>query len=197
MSQSADQTDDLSPSPPASLLNIFLLFFRIGIFSFGGGVIGWLYREVVEQRRWMTEADFLSGFTVCHVMPGVNVTNLAVYIGQRLKGVPGSVVAVAGVFIGPFFFVIGLFTIYAQVQSISWAPSFLSGVAASAVGLFLSVGIKSIRKNVTNIAMGAIMASIFIAVGILRWPMVWVVLCLAPVSVGLAWFNLKREQKDA
>jgi chromate transporter len=193
MSQDVDTTD----TPPPSLLNIFCLFLKIGLFSFGGGVLGWLFREVVEKRRWMTDTDFLGGFTVCQVMPGINVTNLAVYIGQRLKGVPGAIAAVIAVFLGPFFFVIGLFAIYAQVQNISWAPSFLSGVAASAVGLFLSVGIKSIRKNVTNISMVAIMLSIFVAVGVLRWQMIWVVLCLAPVSVGLAWFNLKREQKNA
>jgi len=178
----------------ATLRGIFSLFFQIGIFSFGGGVLGWLFREVVEKRRWITDTDFLGGLTLAQVMPGINVTNLAVYIGQRLKGAAGSVVAVVAVFTGPFFFVIGLFMVYARVKEISWAPDFLSGVAAAAVGLFLSVGIKSIRKNIVSISQWAVMGAVFFAVGILRWPMVYVVGAMAPVSVAIAWFALARAE---
>jgi chromate transporter len=179
----------------ATLRGIFSLFFKIGIFSFGGGVLGWLFREAVEKRRWITDADFLGGLTLAQVMPGINVTNMAVYIGQRLKGAVGAVVAVVAVFSGPFFFVIGLFMVYARVKEVSWAPDFLSGVAAAAVGLFLSVGVKSIRKNIVTISQWLVMGAVFFAVGILRWPLVYVVAVMAPISVGLAWFALAREEK--
>jgi chromate transporter len=185
-----------SPSPPrVPLTAIFFLFLQIGLFSFGGGVLGWLYREVVEKRGWLRDTDFLGGLTVAQVMPGINVTNMSVYIGQRLRGVIGSAVAVTGVLTGPFFFVIGLLMIYGQIQQISWAPNFMQGVATAAVGLFLSVGIKSIRKNIRGVGHYAVMLGIVVAVGILRWPMVPVVLCLAPVSVALAWFM--REKAGA
>ena len=174
---------------------IFFLFLQIGLFSFGGGVLGWLYREVVEKRGWLRDTDFLGGLTVAQVMPGINVTNMAVYIGQRLRGVIGSAVAVVAILTGPFFFVIGLLMVYGQIQQISWAPNFMQGVATAAVGLFLSVGIKSIRKNIRGIGHYAVMLGIVVAVGILRWPMVPVVLCLAPVSVALAWFT--REKAGA
>lgn len=178
----------------ATLGGLFSLFFQIGLFSFGGGVLGWLFREAVEKRRWITDTDFLGGLTLAQVMPGINVTNLAVYIGQRLKGAVGSVVAVVAVFTGPFFFVIGLFMVYARVREIPWAPDFLSGVAAAAVGLFLSVGIKSIRKNILTISQWLVMVAVFFAVGILRWPLVYVVAVMAPVSVGIAWFSLARTE---
>ena len=188
-------SESVSPLPHVPLAAIFFLFLQIGLFSFGGGVMGWLYREVVEKRGWLSDTDFLGGLTVAQVMPGINVTNMAVYIGQRLRGVVGSAVAVTGVLTGPFFVVIGLLMIYGRIQQISWAPSFMQGVATAAVGLFLSVGIKAIRKNIRGVGHYAVMLAIVVAVGILRWPMVPVVLCLAPVSVALAWFS--REKADA
>jgi chromate transporter len=187
--------ESVPPPPRVPLVAIFFLFLQIGLFSFGGGVLGWLYREVVEKRGWLRDTDFLGGLTVAQVMPGINVTNMAVYIGQRLRGVVGSAVAVVGVLTGPFFFVIGLLMIYGQIQQIAWAPNFMQGVATAAVGLFLSVGIKSIRKNIRGVGHYAVMLGIVVAVGILRWPMVPVVLCLAPVSVALAWFT--REKVNA
>lgn len=183
------------PPPPATLAAIFLLFLQIGCLSFGGGVLGWLFREVVEKRRWLTDTDFLGGLTLAQVAPGINVTNMSVYVGQRLRGAPGAVTAVIAVFTGPFLFVIGLFLVYAEVKGISWAPHLLSGVAFAAVGLFLSVGIKSMRKNIRDIGQWAILVGVFVAVGILRWPLIWVVLVLAPVSIWLSWLALAREEK--
>lgn len=159
-------------------------------------MLGWLFREVVEKRGWLTDTDFLGGLTLAQVTPGINVTNMAVYVGQRLKGAPGAVTAVIAVFSGPFLFVIGLFMIYARVQEVSWAPDFLKGVAFAAVGLFLSVGIKSMRKNIVAVGQWGIMLAVFAAVGILRLPLIWVVLVLvlAPLSVWIAWIALKKTE---
>lgn len=179
----------VSDAPPhVPLAAIFSLFFQIGLLSFGGGVLGWLYREVVEKRRWLTDTDFLGGLTIAQVMPGINVTNMSVYIGSRLRGAAGATAAVMGILTGPFFFVIGLLMVYARIQQISWAPTFMQGVATAAVGLFLSVGIKAIRKNIRSWQYG-VMLAIVVLVGGLRIPMVPVVLCLAPLSVAIAWFT--------
>jgi len=170
-----------------SLSQIFALFFQIGALSFGGGLVAWLYRELVEKRKWITETDFLGGLTLSQVLPGINMTNMSVYVGQRLRGALGATTAVTGLLVVPFFFNIGLFTFYAEVQSVPGAQAFLDGIAAAAVALFLSVGIKSVRAVVRTAGHWAIMAAIIVLVGLLSWPVLPVVLCLAPISVMLAW----------
>jgi chromate transporter len=175
------------PTTRVSLREIFFLFFQIGSLSFGGGLVAWVYREVVERRRWLSEAEFLSGFTLAQVLPGINMTNMAVYIGQRMRGVAGAVIGVAGLLLVPFFAVIGLVSIYAQIETNATLQSFMDGMATTAVGLFLSVGVKSIRRTVTELSPIAIMVAVIVAVGLLRWPMIPVILCLALISVALAW----------
>lgn len=170
-----------------SLGAIFLLFFQIGIMSFGGGLSAWIYRDVVEQKRWLKATDLLSGLALGQVLPGINVANLSIYIGQRLRGISGAATALLGVISGPFFIIIGLAAIYVRIQMVPWAHNFLCGVATAAVGLVLSVGVKSIRHTMRGIGSFVILTLIIITVGILRWPMVPVVLCATPVSVALAW----------
>lgn len=175
------------PAATVSLWQIFSLFLQIGSMSFGGGLVAWLYRELVEKRKWLSETDFLGGLTLSQVLPGINMTNMSVYAGQRLRGWKGAAVALLGLLIVPFFFNIGLFTFYAEVQSVPGAQSFLDGIAAAAVALFVSVGIKSVRNAVRSAGHWAIMIAIVLLVGVLSWPMIPVVLCLAPISVALAW----------
>ena len=176
-----------------SLWSIFLLFFQIGIISFGGGLVAWIYREVVERKRWLSPTDFLSGLALGQVLPGINVANLSVYIGQRLRGIPGAATALLGLTAAPFFIIIGVAAVYARINMVPWAHNFLCGMATAAVGLVLSVAIKSIRHTMRGISPFIILTLIVLTVGILRWPMVPVILCITPVSVAIAW----RSRGDA
>jgi chromate transporter len=171
------------------LLAIFGIFFRIGLFSFGGGVSGWIYREVVTLRGWMSDADFLSGLALGQILPGANVTNLTVYIGQHLRGFSGAVCALVGLLTGPFFAVIGLAMAYDRVVGVPLIQDALSGAAAAAIGLLLVLALRGAYEARRRLAPMLILLSTFVAVGILQWPLVAVVLCLAPVSVLLAWIR--------
>ena len=88
---------------PPTLLSLFTVFLRIGLFSFGGGLSGWIFREVVTLRGWIDEDEFMSGLAVAQILPGANVANLSLYIGQKLFGITGAVVALVGLLSGPFF----------------------------------------------------------------------------------------------
>lgn len=172
--------------PSVSLFEIFWLFNRISSMSFGGGLTAWIYREVVEQKKWLTQNDFLSALTLAQVLPGVNTVNMAVYTGQRLRGVPGSVVAILGLLTVPFFAVLALATAYTSVQSVPTVQHFLDGIGAAAVGLLLSLGVKAVQAT-KGAGSLAIVALLIVLVGVLRWPMIPVVICVAPVSIWLAW----------
>jgi chromate transporter len=176
-----------------SLTSLFLVFFRVGLFSFGGGLSGWIYREVVTLRGWMSDDDFFSGLALSQILPGANVTNLSVYIGQRLRGPMGSVCALTGLVIGPFFAVIALVTAYAKLATMPWIQDAMSGAAAAAIGLLLVVAVKGAHSASRRLVPFLILMVTFVAVGLLQWPLVPVVLGLAPVSVAFAWWQASSD----
>src|SRR6185312_16148381 len=82
--------------PRVSLIDVAGVFLRLGITSFGGGTAGWVHRELVDRRRWLTEETFLTGLTVAQILPGANPVNLALYFGFELRGSAGAAAAALG-----------------------------------------------------------------------------------------------------
>jgi chromate transporter len=173
---------------PVPLLDILLLFARIGITSFGGGLSAWVYREVVVRRRWLAEDAFLSGLTLAQIMPGTNVVNLSVYIGQRLRGAAGSAVAVAALLLPPMIAIVLLAALFHRFGDLAWLHDLLEGIAAGAIGLTFSVVVRAARHaTAQNRWAPVVLFAVFALVGLLRWPMIPVVLVLGPLSTAIAW----------
>lgn len=171
---------------------LFTTFAKIGLMSFGGALSGWMYREIVRRRGWLDEEEFLSGLALGQVMPGANVANLSLFIGQRLRGGVGAVVAIIGMLLPPMVLVVLLAMLYVRLGDIAWLHRLLAGVAAAAIGLTAMVGVRAARRIERRAAPMAVLLAIFLAVGVLRWPMVPVVLAAAPISVGLAFLAARR-----
>ena len=170
-----------------SLLAIYRVFFWIGVFSFGGGLTPWMYREVVEARSWMSRDEFLSGVAVAQVLPGVNSTNLAIFIGQRLRGVPGAVTALVAMLTAPFAFVLAAALIYHRLLSIPLIAVALVGTAAAATGMLLRMGLVSARAGLHGLPSALVMAATFVLVGVLKWPVLPVLAVIVPLSIASAW----------
>ena len=168
------------------LLSLLAVFTKLGMTSFGGGLSGWMNREVVQRRGWMTEEQFLAGLAVTQVMPGANNVNLACFIGQRLRGGAGLVVCAAGVLLPPFVFILVLAALYGEVAGSLWLRFVLSGIAATGVGLNVLVALRAARGLAGVVPFG-IAAALFVGVGVLQLPMVGLVLVFGPLSVWLAW----------
>jgi chromate transporter len=178
--------------PSASLIDILRVFTVMGLSSFGGGLSGWMHREVVEKRRWMGEETFLAGIALGQVLPGPNSANLALYIGQQLRGWPGAALAILGILGPPFLIILGLAVLYMRYAGLPGLGLVLAGVAAAGLANQLVVGIRTAwrMKGTWPWAM-AILA--FVAIGVLRWPMIPVVLLLTPTSIGLAWWAARAD----
>src|SRR5579871_4355053 len=88
------------PSEPLSHTALFLGFFQVGIFGFGG-VLPMARRVVVEDRGWLTQSEFNELFSLCQSLPGANVTNLSGALGMRHQGVTGAIAALAGLLAAP------------------------------------------------------------------------------------------------
>ncbi len=168
------------------LAAIFAAFFRLGVTSFGGGTAAWLYRAFVQRRRWISDQTFLVDVGLSRLMPGSAGVNLTVQTGQRLRGGWGALAAVLGLLSGPLFIVVGLAAGFARIAGNPVAHAVLDGVAGAAIGLTFATGLVLVPRGKTQIGQILVTVATVVAVGVLRWPMLPVILCLAPVGVGLA-----------
>ncbi len=179
-----DQT--VSADTRVSLRAIFFLFLRMGLVSFGGGMSGWAHREVVARKGWITNEDFFSGLALAQIIPGANISNLTVVIGNQLRGFAGAAAALAGLLAGPFFAVVVLFAAYDWISVSPAARNALAGVASAAIGLILVVAGHSARMAANRAPTLVAFLATFVAVGVLRWPMVPVVAAVGTLSVVAA-----------
>jgi chromate transporter len=170
-----------------TLPGLFLAFFRLGCTSFGGGTGGWVYREMVQRRGWIDERAFLAEMALGQSLPGANGIKMSVLVGRRLKGGPGAVAAPFALLLGPFVIILLVGAAYSRIADYRAAHVVLDGVAAAVVGLSFATGISAIAKGAAHPAAIAIAAATVFCVGILGWPMLPVMLGLAPISIGLAW----------
>ena len=180
-------TPRLTPPTSVTLTQLALLFARIGLTSFGGGLSAWLYREVVDARGWLDEDEFLGALTMSQILPGSNVVNLSIYIGHKLRGGLGSLTAVLALLLPPMIVAVLLGIVFAHLSDIQWLHNFLEGLAASAIGLTASVGLRGARHSLSDGYWPlAMIVAVFIAIGLLHWPLVPVVMALAGCSLVLA-----------
>jgi chromate transporter len=176
-------TNDMTPPRP-STMQLFLIFTRIGLTSFGGGLSGWYLREFVHDRRWMTEKEFMNGLALSQALPGVNVKNMAIWIGYHLLGLRGAIAGFVGIILPPGIVIVLLGVGFASITRFELTHIALDGAAAAAIGLSLYMGIAAAKNVPRRFLPLAIMAATFVAVGILHWPLVWVVIIAGALSVG-------------
>jgi len=176
------------------LIQLFTVFLNIGAFSFGGGLTGWIFREVVTARRWMDEEDFLSGLALSQILPGANVTNLSIYIGQRLRGAAGSIVCLIGLLMAPFFAVLAFYALYDQIVERPWIHAALDGAAAAAIGLLGAVSAKAAQRALAHWESVAAMVATFVGVGVLHSSLLTTVIIVAPLSVAASWLRQRRAR---
>jgi chromate transporter len=171
---------------PPSVAGLFLSFFTIGLFGFGG-VGPWARRMIVEQRRWMTAGEFTDMLGLCQFLPGGNVMNLTIALGARFHGVRGSVAAILGLMTGPVAIVIGLGAIYDQYSGLPMVRHGFAALAAAASALVLATALKiaaPLRDRPLGAAIGVVT---FVAIALLRLPLQAALPVLVLVSTGLLW----------
>jgi chromate transporter len=175
-------------APPPTLLELFIAFALISLCGFGG-VLAWSRRMLVEERKWMTAAEFNDAYALCQFLPGPNVVNLSVVFGRRIRGPLGAAVALIGL-IGPPFVVVSLIGLaYARFGEIAALQRMLLGVAAAATGLVIGTCAKMARPLLQDrFGVAPLIAlATFAAVGVLRWPLYWALAALIPISIAIAW----------
>jgi chromate transporter len=187
LSEAEPKAEDRPAVANVGLLTIFLTFLQLGCTAFGGSTAGWVYREVVQRRHWLDDQIFLTEMALGQSLPGSNGVKMAVLVGRRLRGGAGAFIAPFAFLAGPFVIILAVGAIYGRLGDHRIVHAVLDGVAAAVVGLTFATGISTIAKGAADLASIAIAAATVLGVGVLGWPMLPVVLVLAPVSIALAW----------
>lgn len=168
-----------------SLWQLFRVFFVLGITSFGGGVVAYLRQALVVKQRWMDDETFLSGLELSQTLPGLNATNMSIYMGQRLRGVPGALVAVLGMCLPGTVIVLALGMLYASRTRTPAMAMALGGIGAAAVGLTLATTLQIGKKQLAKPLDLALVALTFVVVGVLRMSLLTALLTIGPLSIWL------------
>jgi chromate transporter len=180
--------DDAARPADPTVLDLFLAFGGVAVVGFGG-VMPFARRMLVDERRWMTPDRFNEAIALAQFLPGGNILNLSVIVGQRFRGAAGALAAVAGLLAGPVVIVSLLGLAYLLYGEHAFVRGALAGVAAAAAGLLLAMAGKMAEPLVRRGAAVplALAALAFAAIAIAGLPLAPVLAVLVPVSVALAW----------
>jgi chromate transporter len=168
---------------------LFLAFLVAGLSGFGGA-LAWIHRAVVLKRRWMSEVEFTGALSLCQLLPGPIVVNLAVHVGARYQGFTGAVSAFLGLLLAPCAVAVMLAAAYSRYGHLAVTQSMLAGTVPAAMGLLLSMGIRLAVPLRRSGEMVPIAIAAFVGVVVFRIPVVVIVLAIAPLSLLLAWLRM-------
>ena len=195
MSAAAPAAASQNSHAPATLWALFVAFNRLALQGFGG-VLAVAHRELVERLGWLTNEEFLETLAIAQVLPGPNVVNLSLMIGDRFFGFRGAFVALAGMLVLPFCLVIGMAALYGQWARHPVVGNALRGMGAVSAGLILATGVKllpALRRNPVGRVAGWLLAALSVlAILGLHLPLPLLVLGLGGIGMVLAWRGLPR-----
>ena len=179
--------NERADAPIPSLGAVFAGFFEVGVTGFGG-VMPFARRMIVQQRRWLSPAEFNDLLALCQFLPGPNIINLSVALGARYHGLPGSVAAYSGLMAAPMTIIVGLGMLYERYGDVPVVGRAFGGLAAVAAGLVISNAARiavPLRGQPVAISVAVVT---FCAIALLRFPLLPVILIMAAISVALVWF---------
>ena len=183
-------------------LKLFLVMFKIGLFTFGGGyaMISLLESELVAKRKWLENDEFINVVAIAESTPGPVAINAATYVGYKLAGVWGSLSATVAVALPSFsiIFLISLF--FDAFLSLKYVAYAFDGIQVCVIFLILSAGVKmliKLEKTVWNIAVTAVVIAVMIALSVLSiaFSSVWYILITAGLALLLYLFSYFRARR--
>ncbi len=181
-----------APRSPGELLRVFSALALQGF----GGVLPIAQRELVERRQWLTREEFVETLSVGQVLPGPNVVNLALMIGDRFFGWRGAFAALTGLVALPLLIVMTLAVLYARFAAEPMVAGALRGMGAVAAGLIMAMALKLLptlgRNPLGRWSCALALGFTLFGVGVMRWPMAYAVLGIGGLAVLAAWWQLGR-----
>lgn len=178
-----------------SLWLLFWTFAKMGVMTFGGGyaMLPILQREVIDNQGWTTEEELMDYFAIGQCTPGVIAVNTSTFIGQKLRGIPGGIVATLGVVFPSLVIISILAGLITNFSHLTWVQNAFSGVQVCVCVLIFNAVIKLLKKSVVDKRTAAIFFLVLIGGVLLNVSPVWFVVAAAAAGVILK--NLEVRQK--
>ena len=142
------------------LVQLFLSFFQIGLFSIGGGYAAMplIQSQVVEIHQWLTMTQFADIITIAEMTPGPIAINSATFVGTHIAGLPGAIIATIGCVAPSCIIVLSLAYVYTKYKNLSLMKGILSGLRPVVIALIASAGLSICKLAFFNLALTAILA---------------------------------------
>jgi chromate transporter len=160
---------------------------QVGVLAFGG-VLPYAHHHIVVRKRWLTQADFMAMLSIGQLMPGPNIVNVAIMLGRQVAGLRGALAAAFGILTAPFVIMVALVAGYVHVAEYALVNRAFSAIGAASAGLILGTGIKLARSQPRRAWAYLAIGAAFVCIGVLRLPLVPVMLTLAVLSTIAVWY---------
>src|SRR5690606_18386312 len=167
-------------------MELFLGFLGLGMMAFGGA-LPLAHRMLVERKCWLSEEAFTEMLGLCQFLPGGNMINMSVAVGMRFRGVRGGIAGLLGLIAVPSMTVVVLGVLYQRYQNDPQVEHMFSGLAAAAAGLLVAMAIKIVRQLRGGWLTILVAVICFVAIALLRFPLLWTMLVMTPLSIFLVW----------
>ena len=187
-------------------LNLFLTFFKIGAFTFGGGyaMVGLIHKEMVEKKKWIGDEEMLDIIAIAESTPGVIALNTATYVGAKVAGVLGAFVASIAVMLPSIAIITGISFVIDEFGSNKYVKWAFLGIRSAVAALILNAAIKLSKNNekklVCYVVMGiALVLALLSTFEVIALDMVFIILGAALFGIiwGIATRKIKPEKKVA
>ena len=159
-----------TPAPKAqSLGTLFFTFFKIGLFTFGGGyaMIALLEEEFIQRRKWLDKDEFLDMAAIAESTPGPVAINSATYLGYKLAGVPGAATATVAVCLPSFLIIYAISLFFEQFTQLTVIANAFKGIQVCVIYLIFSAGVRMLKAlDKSPFATGVLAAVMLVMVGL-------------------------------
>ena len=191
----ADAAEAAHSGARVTLPALFVAALKISLYGIGGGGgLVWARRIAVEERRWISEHDFADIVSLCQFMPGPNIVGIALCIGTKLRGSSGAIAAVAGFLVIPWVIGFSVGVLYLQHAHRPFLQNILGGVAATAAGLMIAIGIRLLMPHRRRPSAVLFAALAFGLMTFSKLPLLVVLFSLTPLSIGIACIEAARAR---
>lgn len=177
------------------MLTLFWSFFKIGLFTFGGGyaMIPLIRREVIDRRGWIAEREFLDLLTLAQSAPGPISLNTSVFVGYKMRGYAGAVAAILGVVVPSFVIILLIALLFADIRTDPVVDAAFKGMRPAVVALIV-VPVIALAKGMHPL-LYVVIALTAVAVWHLGWSPVWILAGAAGAGILRALYRLRKERR--
>ena len=176
------------------LLELLIVFFKLGAFTIGGGIamLPLLQNTLINEKKWFTKEEFVDIVAVCQSLPGVVAINMATYVGYKKKGLIGSIVSTFGVTVPSFIMILIIAKFISSLGDNRVAMGAMAGLRAAALGMVVVALIQLMPAAIKN--KWALLAAIvaFVLIAVLRVNTAYVILLFAVLGITVTMVNSRK-----